>query len=56
MFVLPFFLIFANQSLPGSQRKIRKFFMKMSAEIILFSVSILVKFEDTIRIESNPSC
>ena len=41
MFVQPFFLIFANRSLPGSQRKIRKFFMKMSAEIILFSVSIL---------------
>jgi len=49
MFVQPFFLIFANRSLPGSQRKIRKFFMKMSAEIILFSVSILFSCLGTSR-------
>ena len=35
MFVQTFIAIFANRSLPGSQRKMRKNLMKTSAEIIL---------------------
>ena len=56
MLVQLFIAIFVTQSLPGSQKKIKKFLMKTSEEIILSLLHSFFAPGNIVNVKLNPNC